>query len=190
MSAFTPAKCCGSRLKICLVTLGVLASIRQKLRNRKCCAGYLRAAERLTGEKVGIAAEMNRRVTAPCRSDLPIAIFDDLHNRGLSRPLLQCCYTHPCGSDLLIAIFHPASRSGDRSFCNGGGGPPDASPLRQRRCSSEALPIIVESRLIAGVVRRFLCPVRSARQSSVVGGCSQQILIEVHMHHGLIQCTT
>ncbi len=35
-----------------------LASIAQKLRNRNCCAGYLRAAERLTGEKVGIAAEI------------------------------------------------------------------------------------------------------------------------------------
>ncbi len=131
-----------------------ITSNGQYLRNRKCCAGVFSASERLTGEKVGIAAEMKRRVAAPCRSDLPIAIFDDPNNRGQeTAPTREHKRTQENTREHKRPQSHDTpclwERSPDRDFRNGPcrKSEQDESLWRRVRCAPEALPIIVESRL-------------------------------------------
>ena len=100
----------------------------------------------------------------------PMKLADPVMRRRVNVPRGAILRSRTVGS---VTLWE---RSPDRDFPPGiavgrpllqGRGRPDASPLRQTRCASEAVPIIVESRLVA--------PVRRLRHSDLTASATGPI---------------
>ncbi len=126
------------------MTTSHITSNVKYLSNRKCCAGVFKSFGTIDWREGPDCSRTESSSNSACRSDLPIAIFDDPNNRGQeTAPTRE--HKRPQSHDTPCLW----ERSPDRDFRNGPcrKSEQDESLWRRVRCAPEALPIIVESRL-------------------------------------------